>query len=125
LKINFDHHIIDTIQSVMMMMAARRPGRHAAAAAFAAAAACLMLALLPQASALYSSSSPVIELTPSNFDAKIKSSKGVWLVEFYAPWCVREDGRFILRENSRPRLLLARSSPSLHHSKKHAVCVYN
>lgn len=37
------------------------------------------------ASNLYSSSGPVTELTPSTFDAKLKY--GVWLVEFYAPWC--------------------------------------
>ena len=37
------------------------------------------------ASAMYSSSGPVTELTPSTFDTKLKS--GIWLVEFYAPWC--------------------------------------
>lgn len=37
------------------------------------------------ASTMYSSSGPVTELTPSTFDTKLKS--GVWLVEFYAPWC--------------------------------------
>lgn len=37
------------------------------------------------ASGLYSSSGPVIELTQSTFDTKLKS--GIWLVEFYAPWC--------------------------------------
>ena len=35
--------------------------------------------------ALYSST-PVTELTPSNFESKLKS--GVWMVEFYAPWYV-------------------------------------
>jgi len=46
----------------------------------------LLLAAVPYAAAFYSSSGPVIELTPSNFESKIKSG-GIWLVEFYAPWC--------------------------------------
>ncbi|KAK9074078.1 hypothetical protein SSX86_006675 [Deinandra increscens subsp. villosa] len=37
--------------------------------------------------AFYGSSSPVIQLTPSNFKSKIEKSNGVVLVEFYAPWC--------------------------------------
>lgn len=32
----------------------------------------------------YNANSPVIQLTAKDFD---KSNKGVWLVEFYAPWC--------------------------------------
>jgi len=37
--------------------------------------------------ALYPSSSDVVDLTPSNFDKQVKQSDEVWLVEFYAPWC--------------------------------------
>ncbi|CAI0460302.1 unnamed protein product [Linum tenue] len=38
-------------------------------------------------SALYSASTPVVQLTPSNFKSKVLNSNGVVLVEFYAPWC--------------------------------------
>ncbi|CAN1124274.1 Protein disulfide-isomerase like 2-2 [Linum perenne] len=37
--------------------------------------------------ALYSASTPVLQLTPSNFKSKVLNSNGVVLVEFYAPWC--------------------------------------
>ncbi|KAL3312698.1 hypothetical protein Ciccas_008706 [Cichlidogyrus casuarinus] len=37
--------------------------------------------------ALYTSSDDVIELTDSNFDSKVTSSNGVWIVEFYSPNC--------------------------------------
>ncbi|XP_019456934.1 PREDICTED: protein disulfide isomerase-like 2-3 [Lupinus angustifolius] len=37
--------------------------------------------------ALYSSSSPVLQLTPSNFKSKVLNSNGIVLVEFFAPWC--------------------------------------
>ncbi|KAG0448199.1 hypothetical protein HPP92_027943, partial [Vanilla planifolia] len=39
------------------------------------------------AGALYSASSPVIQLNPSNFKSKVLNSNGVVLVEFFAPWC--------------------------------------
>ncbi|CAA6673893.1 unnamed protein product [Spirodela intermedia] len=39
------------------------------------------------AAALYSPSSPVLQLTPSNFKSKVLNSNGVVLVEFFAPWC--------------------------------------
>ncbi|XP_045584983.1 protein disulfide-isomerase A6 homolog [Procambarus clarkii] len=39
------------------------------------------------ASALYSPSSGVIDLTPSNFQQEVINSDEVWIVEFYAPWC--------------------------------------
>jgi len=45
------------------------------------------LHLSPRASALYSPSSPVLQLTPSNFKSKVLNSNGVVLVEFFAPWC--------------------------------------
>ncbi|CAN1783940.1 Protein disulfide isomerase-like 2-3 [Linum perenne] len=37
--------------------------------------------------ALYNPSSPVVQLTPSNFKSKVLNSNRVVLVEFYAPWC--------------------------------------
>ncbi|XP_061342433.1 protein disulfide isomerase-like 2-3 [Gastrolobium bilobum] len=37
--------------------------------------------------ALYGSSSPVVQLNPSNFKSKVLNSNGVVLVEFFAPWC--------------------------------------
>lgn len=43
--------------------------------------------LLGGASALYTSSSGVIDLTPSNFQREVVNSDEVWIVEFYAPWC--------------------------------------
>lgn len=36
---------------------------------------------------MYSSTSNVVELTPSNFDKLVVKSDHVWIVEFYAPWC--------------------------------------
>eukprot|EP00775_Hariotina_reticulata_P009043 gene9043-9214_t len=38
------------------------------------------------AEAFYGSGSDVTSLTANNFDSRVKSG-GVWLVEFYAPWC--------------------------------------
>lgn len=43
--------------------------------------------LLGGASAMYSPSSGVIDLTPSNFQREVINSDEVWIVEFYAPWC--------------------------------------
>ncbi|KAF3443378.1 hypothetical protein FNV43_RR13060 [Rhamnella rubrinervis] len=37
--------------------------------------------------ALYGPSSPVVQLTASNFKSKVLNSNGVVLVEFFAPWC--------------------------------------
>ncbi|KAL5581771.1 hypothetical protein UlMin_014213 [Ulmus minor] len=37
--------------------------------------------------ALYGPSSPVLQLTPTNFKSKVQNSNGVVLVEFFAPWC--------------------------------------
>ncbi|CAA7407608.1 unnamed protein product [Spirodela intermedia] len=45
------------------------------------------LAMAGAAAALYSPSSPVLQLTPSNFKSKVLNSNGVVLVEFFAPWC--------------------------------------
>lgn len=43
--------------------------------------------LISQIGAMYSPSSGVIEVTPSNFDKLVINSDEVWMVEFYAPWC--------------------------------------
>lgn len=43
--------------------------------------------LVGGASALYSSSSGVIDLTSSNFQREVINSDAVWIVEFFAPWC--------------------------------------
>ncbi|KAM1770909.1 hypothetical protein ACFX11_045798 [Malus domestica] len=37
--------------------------------------------------ALYGPSTPVLQLTPSNFKSKVLDSNRVVLVEFFAPWC--------------------------------------
>mmetsp|Transcript_11681 Transcript_11681/g.21053 ORF Transcript_11681/g.21053 Transcript_11681/m.21053 type:complete len:470 (-) Transcript_11681:187-1596(-) len=49
-------------------------------------ASCLFLATVIPASAMYSSGGPVINLDPSSFKKQL-SGDGLWLVEFYAPWC--------------------------------------
>lgn len=36
---------------------------------------------------LYSPSSNVVDLNPSNFQQKVLESDSVWIVEFFAPWC--------------------------------------
>ena len=46
-----------------------------------------LCACLGSITALYSPSDDVIELTPSNFNSLVLGGDGVWLVEFYAPWC--------------------------------------
>lgn len=60
-------------------------GRSASASLLCAIAS-LLLALGP-CDALYGPSSPVVQLTPSNFKSKVLNSNGVVLVEFFAPWC--------------------------------------
>ena len=47
----------------------------------------LVFTFLSVASALYSSSDDVIELTDSNFKNKVIGGEELWFVEFYAPWC--------------------------------------
>lgn len=37
--------------------------------------------------ALYDKSSPVVELTASNFQKSVIQDDSIWVVEFYAPWC--------------------------------------
>lgn len=36
---------------------------------------------------LYNSNSPVVKLDESNFDKLVTNGEGIWLVEFFAPWC--------------------------------------
>lgn len=38
-------------------------------------------------SALYPSSSDVVDLTEANFERLVTQSDQIWIVEFYAPWC--------------------------------------
>lgn len=47
----------------------------------------VLLCLAASGDCLYSSRDDVIELTPSNFNREVVDSEGVWIVEFYAPWC--------------------------------------
>jgi protein disulfide-isomerase A6 len=37
--------------------------------------------------ALYGPHSGVVDLNPNNFDHRVKDSDGIWIVEFFAPWC--------------------------------------
>lgn len=46
-----------------------------------------ILSLFEISTALYSTTSNVIELTPSNFDKLVVKGDQVWIVEFFAPWC--------------------------------------
>jgi protein disulfide-isomerase A6 len=47
-----------------------------------------LFAVLPSSTlAFYSVSDAVIELDGSSFKDKIRHDSGIWLVEFYAPWC--------------------------------------
>ncbi|XP_065898248.1 protein disulfide-isomerase A6 homolog [Dysidea avara] len=45
------------------------------------------LQLLVSCAAFYSPGDNVVELNPTNFQHKVIQSDGIWLVEFYAPWC--------------------------------------
>ncbi|GLT48242.1 hypothetical protein SLA2020_218780 [Shorea laevis] len=47
----------------------------------------LFCVFLNSSDALYGPSSPVHQLTPSNFKSKVLNSNGIVLVEFFAPWC--------------------------------------
>lgn len=47
----------------------------------------ILAVALSSASALYSSSDDVLELTPSNFNKEVTMYDGLVFVEFYAPWC--------------------------------------
>ena len=46
-----------------------------------------LLALFNSTNSLYTSNSPVVQLTDSNFQSIVVRSSGPVLVEFYAPWC--------------------------------------
>ncbi len=43
--------------------------------------------LTASASALYGRGSAVVDLNPNNFDNRVIDSDGVFIVEFFAPWC--------------------------------------
>lgn len=47
----------------------------------------IVLHFIATVNALYGPSSPVVQLTESNFKSKVLNSKGIVLVEFFAPWC--------------------------------------
>lgn len=47
----------------------------------------IVLIAVGAASALFSPSDDVVELTAANFNQKVINGDEVWLVEFYAPWC--------------------------------------
>lgn len=47
----------------------------------------LITLLLVCSYGLYDSRSKVVQLNPSNFREKVMNSKGLWIVEFFAPWC--------------------------------------
>jgi len=51
------------------------------------ATAVFLLSMSFQAQALYDRKSAVVDLNPNNFDNRVKDSDGIWVVEFYAPWC--------------------------------------
>jgi hypothetical protein len=46
----------------------------------------VLAALLASASALYSSSSKVIQLNEKDFNKQVLKGDGLWIVEFYAPY---------------------------------------
>ncbi|GAB6018890.1 Protein O-glucosyltransferase 2 [Chamberlinius hualienensis] len=47
----------------------------------------VFVALVGACSAFYDKSSGVVDLNPSNFDKLVLQGDGVWIVEFFAPWC--------------------------------------
>ena len=53
---------------------------------FGGALAIFVLTVL-EVRALYNKNSGVVDLNSNNFDNRVKDSDGVWVVEFYAPWC--------------------------------------
>lgn len=46
-----------------------------------------VIAVCGSANALYEGDSSVIDLTANNFKHRVLDSDGIWIVEFYAPWC--------------------------------------
>ncbi|KAI8825631.1 uncharacterized protein EV422DRAFT_491530 [Fimicolochytrium jonesii] len=49
--------------------------------------AAVFASILPGAVSLYSSKSPVIQITPKNFKEEVLDTQHAVLAEFYAPWC--------------------------------------
>lgn len=72
----------------------------------------LVQALAPVVHALYPASSPVTELTESNFENKVK--RGAWLVEFYAPWSAFLALLACLPEPRQPHANQGRAGNGLH-----------
>lgn len=48
---------------------------------------CISMISMTMVNSLYNSNSPVIKLDESNFDKLVTQGEGIWLVEFFAPWC--------------------------------------
>lgn len=46
----------------------------------------LMLGILSGVQCMYSNTD-VVELNPNNFKSQVLGSNGIYVVEFYAPWC--------------------------------------
>ncbi|KAB7501103.1 Protein disulfide-isomerase A6 [Armadillidium nasatum] len=47
----------------------------------------VLLSTFSKTSGLYSSSSGVVDLNPSNFNKLVIGGDEIWIVEFFAPWC--------------------------------------
>ena len=47
----------------------------------------ILLMASVEVSALYSTTSKVVQLTQDTFQTLVKDSSDIWIVEFYAPWC--------------------------------------
>ena len=48
----------------------------------------LILVTVASCAGLYSQNSNVVQLTKQNFAEQVFGSSSIWLVEFYAPWCM-------------------------------------
>lgn len=46
----------------------------------------LLLALVSLSFCLYDKSSKVIQLDAKSFKERVTNGKGLWMIEFYAPW---------------------------------------
>ena len=48
----------------------------------------LIFVTVASCAGLYSQNSNVVQLTKQNFAEQVFGSSQIWLVEFYAPWCM-------------------------------------
>ncbi len=48
----------------------------------------LLLVLVCASVGVHAVGKDVVVLTPDNFKSQVLNSDDVWLVEFYAPWCM-------------------------------------